>query len=68
MVLPVAFKWMRLRMLRKELSSHILWVLEATTEISAALVSSLSCCAPPNLVGLGIREQCGFYGLFQREN
>lgn len=40
MVLPVAFKGMRWRTLRKEAPGHILWVLEVTTETSAALVNT----------------------------
>lgn len=40
MVLPVAFKGMRWRTLRKEAPGHNLWVLEVTTETSAALVNT----------------------------
>lgn len=40
MVLPVTFKGMRWRTLRKEAPGHNLWVLEVTTETSAALVNT----------------------------
>lgn len=44
-----------------------MWVLEVTTETSAALVNTPPP-RPANLIGSGIHEHCGFYGVFQSKN